>query len=55
MDSERMEHKMKESSKTSIRSRTIDTDIELDQWVTFYINNELFAVDALQIREVQSH
>ncbi|NRA18462.1 MAG: chemotaxis protein CheW [Oceanospirillaceae bacterium] len=43
---------MKVSSKTSVRSRTIDKDSEFNQWVTFNINNELFAVDALQVREV---
>lgn len=52
MDSELMERNMKESSKTSTRSHTIDKEVEFDQWVTFYINKELFAVDALQVREV---
>ncbi|MCJ8341060.1 MAG: chemotaxis protein CheW, partial [Pseudomonadales bacterium] len=52
MNSERVEREMKVSSKTSVRSRTIDKDSEFNQWVTFNINNELFAVDALQVREV---
>ena len=43
---------MKKSSDNSIKSRTIQKDIEFNQWVTFNINNELFAVDALHVREV---
>jgi len=52
VDSERVEHNMKESSEASVRSRTIEKDSESYQWVTFIINKELFAVEALQVREV---
>jgi purine-binding chemotaxis protein CheW len=52
MDSERVEKEMKENSESSVKSRTIDKDLEYKQWVTFNINDELFAVDALQVREV---
>jgi len=41
-----------ESPETSVRSRTIENEIESNQWVTFYINNELFAVDTLQVKEI---
>jgi purine-binding chemotaxis protein CheW len=50
-----VEHEMKEKSNTSIKSRTIDKDTEFKQWVTFKINGELFAVDALQVIEVQKY
>ena len=52
MDSERVKRTANESSETSIRSRTIEKNIESSQWVTFYINNELYAVDTLQVKEV---
>ena len=51
MDSER-EKSTTESSGSSVRSRTIEKNNESSQWVTFYINNELYAVDTLQVREV---
>ena len=52
MGNERVERTTNASSGTSTRSRTIDKEIESSQWVTFSINNELFAVDTLQVKEI---
>lgn len=43
------------SSGNSVKERTLDKDTEFKQWVTFNINDELFAVDALQVIEVQKY
>ncbi len=55
MDMEAVQHEMKESSENSIKSRINGEDVEFKQWVTFVINDELFAVDALQVIEVQKY
>ena len=55
MDSRRVEREMKEGSENSIKSRTLDKDTEFKQWVTFNLNDELFAVDAMQVIEVQKY
>ena len=52
MENERVKRPTNESSGTSTRARTIDKEIESSQWVTFSINNELFAVDTLQVKEI---
>ncbi|MEH6443518.1 MAG: chemotaxis protein CheW [Oceanospirillaceae bacterium] len=55
MDSKRVQREMKDGSETSIKSRINDKDVEFKQWVTFHIDGELFAVDALQVVEVQRY
>jgi purine-binding chemotaxis protein CheW len=44
-----------EVTEVSVKSKTIDVDRDYKQWLTFYINNELYAVDAMQVREVLNY
>jgi purine-binding chemotaxis protein CheW len=44
-----------EVTEESVRSKTIDVDRGYKQWLTFYINNELYAVEAMQVREVLNY
>ncbi len=44
-----------ESSENSVRSLINERGTEIKQWVTFNINGELFAVDALHVVEVQKY
>jgi purine-binding chemotaxis protein CheW len=55
MDMEAIKQEMKGNSEASIKSRINGEDIEFKQWVTFIINDELFAIDALQVIEVQKY
>lgn len=55
MESVRNDSEMKENSKTSAKSRTLNKDSEFKQWVTFNLNNELFALDAIKVIEVQKY
>jgi len=52
MDSESVKRTTEDSPVSSVKSRTIEKNDQSSQWVKFYINNELFAVDTLQVREV---
>ena len=52
MSADRLEHVKKESTDSSVKSRTLDVDTDYKQWVTFYINDELFAVEAMLVKEV---
>ena len=55
MSSEQVQLEMKKSPETSIQTRINDKNIEFKQWVTFHVNGELFAVDALQVVEVKKY
>lgn len=55
MSTDRLELGKKESEDSTVRSRTIDVDIDYKQWVTFYINDEFFAVEALLVKEVLNY
>ena len=55
MASERIEQEAKESSESSVKSRTVDKKVETKQWVTFSVNNESFAIEALQVREALTY
>ena len=55
MATQPMHPRLTENSGSSVQSLINDKDIEFKQWVTFYINNELFALDALQVVEVQKY
>ena len=52
MDNEPAKRTTEDSPVSSVKSRTIDKNHQSSQWVKFFINNELFAVDTLQVREV---
>ncbi len=41
-----------ESSKKSVKSRAVQEEIVFNQWATFKVNNELFAIDVMQVKEV---
>jgi purine-binding chemotaxis protein CheW len=46
---------MMEKSKTnknSSKSRAVQEEIVFNQWATFKVNNELFAIDVMQVKEV---
>lgn len=51
MDSKSMERAMGKDAETSVKSQTVEKDSDSRQWVTFKINNELFAVEAMQVKE----
>lgn len=41
-----------EASKKSVKSRAVQEEIVFNQWATFKVNNELFAIDVMQVKEV---
>jgi len=41
-----------ESKKKSVKSRAVQEEIVFNQWATFKVNNELFAIDVMQVKEV---
>ncbi|MEH6443475.1 MAG: chemotaxis protein CheW [Oceanospirillaceae bacterium] len=55
MDTESVQHEMKQRATKSKKSRIREKEIEFKQWVTLKVNNELFAIDALQVIEVQKY
>ena len=40
------------SKKKSVKSRAVQEEIVFNQWATFKVNNELFAIDVMQVKEV---
>jgi len=44
-----------EESDSSVKSRTIGEKTESQKWVAFGVNNELFAIEALEALEVQKY
>ncbi len=41
-----------EASKPTVRSRAVQEEIIFNQWATFNVNKELFAIDVMQVKEV---
>jgi purine-binding chemotaxis protein CheW len=41
-----------EANKKSSKSRAVQEEIVFNQWATFKVNNELFAIDVMQVKEV---
>ncbi|OUS39591.1 chemotaxis protein CheW ['Osedax' symbiont bacterium Rs2_46_30_T18] len=41
-----------DSKKKSVKSRAVQEEIVFNQWATFKVNNELFAIDVMQVKEV---
>jgi purine-binding chemotaxis protein CheW len=41
-----------DASKKSVKSRAVQEEIVFNQWATFKVNNELFAIDVMQVKEV---
>ncbi|MCJ8298881.1 MAG: chemotaxis protein CheW [Pseudomonadales bacterium] len=40
------------SKNKSVKSRAVQEEIIFNQWATFKVNNELFAIDVMQVKEV---
>ena len=40
------------SKNKSVKSRAVQEEIVFNQWATFKVNNELFAIDVMQVKEV---
>ncbi|NRA20270.1 MAG: chemotaxis protein CheW [Oceanospirillaceae bacterium] len=38
--------------KKTVKSRAVQEEIIFNQWATFKVNNELFAIDVMQVKEV---
>ena len=47
-----LEIMQKTQSKKSSKSRAVQEEIVFNQWATFKVNNELFAIDVMQVKEV---
>lgn len=44
--------KIIEGTKKNSKSRAVQEEIIFNQWATFKVNNELFAIDVMQVKEV---
>jgi purine-binding chemotaxis protein CheW len=50
-----VQNEVKEKTASSIKSRIQDTNAEFKQWITFFIDGEVFAFEALKVIEVQRY